>query len=66
MGEEPILDHDPQVLEIHPEGKYVIIFEERVPPLELERIRSLIEHWQESDHQFLLLSGGVTLQRVDE
>lgn len=56
-----------QVIEIHPDGKYVFLFAEKYPSLsEYEELGDTISKWWASDEPFLLLSGGIQLVRVDE
>jgi len=57
---------DTQVIEIIPNGKYVILVPERITMSEVDYLKEIINEWLDSDKQFLLLWGGLTLTRVDE
>ena len=60
MGEE-----QKQVIEIVPDGKYIILAPQATQA-ETQRLIDAIDEWCKSDYPFLVLGGNLTLKRVDE
>jgi hypothetical protein len=63
MSDEPEVE---QVIEINLNAKYVLVFNEKLTMSDSAQIRKILFEWLQSDEQFLVLGGDVTLKRIDE
>lgn len=55
-----------QVIEIHPNAKYILVIDIRTPRVEQDRLRTRLDEWWKSDSPFLVVSNALTFKRVDE
>jgi len=54
------------IVEIDLNGKYVIQIDAPVSLAELERTQRKLTEWRHNDEPFLIISGSVTLKRIDK
>ena len=58
-------DPNPQVIEIHPDCRYVLTIPEPLSMEELVRLRDMLQTWWESGVKFVILNHNVKLLRLD-
>ena len=57
---------DLQIIEILLNSRYVILLHKPIAEADRERMRKRLQDWQQSNEQFFILQGDITLQRVEE
>ena len=55
-----------RVIKIDPAGKYIIFAPKELTMADVAYLKDEIQRWWESDRQFLILWGGLTLERVEK